>query len=110
MIACEMIIPNIFSPNKDGHNDSFYIPYLSYFPGSTCSIFNRWGNVVYESSNFGNSAGWEPTIEEAAEGTYYYVILINRDSDILLIEDQFGAREISGAGPVQFTGSLTLVR
>jgi len=108
--ACEMIIPNVFSPNQDGRNDSFFIPHLSFFPQSTCSIYNRWGNVVYESSNFGTSSGWQPTEEEAVEGTYYYVILITRDSEQLLIEDQFGAREITEAGPVQLTGSLMLVR
>jgi hypothetical protein len=40
-------------------------------------VFNRWGGIVYESTSYTN--GWRPTEEEAPDGTYYYVLGINRN-------------------------------
>jgi hypothetical protein len=46
-------IPEIFTPNRDGVNDRFVI--LKPF-GTTLEleVYNRWGNVVYYSSNYNN--------------------------------------------------------
>jgi gliding motility-associated-like protein len=41
-------IPNIFTPNGDGVNDLFEIT-LSGFENFRCSIFNRWGNLMFET-------------------------------------------------------------
>lgn len=109
-VVCEMVIPNVITPNSDGDNEGFHIPDLSFFPGSSCTIYNRWGQAVFASNDFGNTSGWRPSEEEATEGTYYYVIQILRDSGTLLIEDQYGVHEFSNAGPIQLTGSLTLLR
>lgn len=109
-VICEMIIPNVITPNSDGDNERFQISDLSYFPGSSCSIYNRWGNVVYTSNDFGNSSGWRPTLDEASEGTYYYVIQILRNEGELFITDQYGVHEITDSGPVTLTGPLTILR
>jgi gliding motility-associated-like protein len=109
-VVCEMVIPNVITPNSDGDNDRFHIPDLSFFPGSSCTIYNRWGQAVFASNDFGNTAGWRPTEDEASDGTYYYVIQILRDSGILSIEDQYGIHEITEVGPLTLTGSLTLLR
>ncbi|MCB9188356.1 MAG: gliding motility-associated C-terminal domain-containing protein [Flavobacteriales bacterium] len=70
----DLIIPNIFSPNGDLDNDVFTLQ------GSNISeingtIFNRWGQIVYEFNSLG--AGWDGyTISgtQASAGTYYYII------------------------------------
>ncbi len=76
---CVILIPNIFTPNNLGDgNDNFVIQGVDAYPGSTLQVFNRWGGIVYESTSYTN--GWRPTEEEAADGTYYYVLGVNRNN------------------------------
>jgi gliding motility-associated-like protein len=76
---CVILIPNIFTPNNFGDgNDNFVIQGVDAYPGSTLQVFNRWGGIVYESTSYTN--GWRPTEEEAADGTYYYVLGVNRNN------------------------------
>ncbi|WP_349313711.1 Ig-like domain-containing protein [Chitinophaga sp. MM2321] len=63
-------IPNAITPNNDGINDRFVIPDLYKYPGSSLSIFNRWGNEVYYSGNYNNN--WDGN--GLGGGTYYYVL------------------------------------
>lgn len=59
-------IPNIITPNGDGLNDFFHI--IGMPPNSAIQIFNRWGNLLYESPSYDNT--W--SIE--TDGVYYYVL------------------------------------
>jgi len=70
-------IPEGFSPNQDGVHDNFVI-IRPYGTKLDIQIFNRWGNVVYSSSNYqndwngkgtGNFAG-----QDLVDGGYYYSI------------------------------------
>jgi len=70
VIAPDMVIPNIFTPNADGKNDVFKIKDLESYPGSQLLIFNRWGNEVYRADNYLNN--WDGG--NLAEGTYYYIL------------------------------------
>lgn len=68
--ACDTYIPNIFTPgNSIGFNDTFVILGIDAFPMSSLKIFNRWGNIVYESLDYKND--WKA--EDVAGGTYYYI-------------------------------------
>jgi gliding motility-associated-like protein len=62
-----LIIPNIITPNGDGINDKFTVVGLP--PESAISIYNRWGNLLYDSANYAND--WSIK----SEGVYYYVII-----------------------------------
>jgi gliding motility-associated-like protein len=44
-----IILPNVFTPNFDSINDVFK-PYLDEITEVSFSIFNRYGNVVFETS------------------------------------------------------------
>ena len=84
------LIPNGFSPNGDGVNDTFVIPALSGFPNFRLEIYDRWGNIVYEYDNNGKAQPiwWDGfsrgrlTIDDkevVPAGTYFYVIKFNKD-------------------------------
>lgn len=70
MNPCEITIPNVFSPNGDGINDVFYIDNLEYHPNSYLIIFNRWGQVVYETGSYLNN--WDG--DGVSDGVYYYIL------------------------------------
>ncbi|MDN3582609.1 PKD domain-containing protein [Mucilaginibacter flavus] len=69
-----LVIPNAFSPNGDGQNDTWDIKYLNQYPNNTVEIFNRYGEKVFTS--VGYTAPWDGRYKGAnlPEGTYYYII------------------------------------
>lgn len=78
------VIYNFFSPNTDDINTYYELPQS--LLGASLTVYNRWGIVVYESSQYYNS--WDGG--ELASGVYYYVVRHNC----------YG----------KFMGSLTLIR
>jgi len=65
--AIEMI-PNVFTPNADGENDSFEIKGNAISTlGPTLTVYNRWGEVILHQEDYENT--WSPEEGEAAEGT-----------------------------------------
>ncbi|PWT77557.1 MAG: hypothetical protein C5B59_03510 [Bacteroidetes bacterium] len=72
--ASKISIPNAFSPNGDGVNDTWVITNLSNFPGATVDVFNRYGQAVFHSEN--NNKAWDGTYngKPVPMGTYYYII------------------------------------
>lgn len=69
---CDVIPPNVITPNNDGKNEVFFIEGLENFPGSTILIFNRWGGKVYESTDYKND--WNG--EQFSDGVYYWTLLL----------------------------------
>lgn len=59
----------VLTPNGDGDNGVFYIESLERAPNHELQIFNRWGNLVFESTNYQND--WDG--EDLPDGSYYYV-------------------------------------
>lgn len=67
-------IPNVFSPNGDGNNDSFNFIDFKGFKDWNMKIYNRWGNVVHETkSTNSNLRIWNPGLSDPADGTYFYI-------------------------------------
>lgn len=68
------IIPNSFSPNGDGINDTWSIKYLESYPGCTIQVFDRGGRLVFNS--IGYSRDWMGTFQgqPLPVGTYYYIV------------------------------------
>jgi len=85
-----LIIPNVFTPNGDGINDTFFIPGLDTYTETEITIINRWGNDVYEKKNYKND--W--TGNGLVEGTYFYILK---------------AKTIAGVWDV-YKGYVTLIR
>lgn len=63
-------IPNLFTPNGDGANDTFAIGDLDSYPGTQVAIFNRWGQEEYRSGDYRNN--WDGG--NLVEGTYFYQV------------------------------------
>jgi len=83
VLAPTIIIPNTFTPNGDGINDTWVIKYLDFYPQCTVQIFTRWGQSVYSSIGYGTP--WDGTYRGAAlpSGTYYYVINLKNNTQLL---------------------------
>jgi gliding motility-associated-like protein/uncharacterized repeat protein (TIGR01451 family) len=65
-----LVITNVFTPNGDGLNDTFVIPGLDTYSDNELTIINRWGNTVYQKTNYKND--WDG--QGIVEGTYFYVL------------------------------------
>ena len=67
-------IPNTFSPNNDGINDTWVISYLFTYPGNRVQVFTRTGKKVFES--IGYTKPWDGTLQGKSLpiDTYYYII------------------------------------
>ncbi|SNR81152.1 T9SS type B sorting domain-containing protein [Hymenobacter mucosus] len=70
-------IPNAFTPNGDGRDDTWQIEFIEQFPDNTVSVFNRWGNRVFSVNNYSRANEWRGDIngQPAPVGTYYYVVV-----------------------------------
>ena len=68
-------IPNAFSPNNDGINDRWNIPFLELYPDAIITVFNRYGQPVYTTS--GNYKPWDGKQKgkPLPAATYYYTVV-----------------------------------
>ena len=69
-----IIAPNAFTPNGDGINDVFYIDANKSFKLRSMKIYNRWGQLVFKTTDINDS--WDGTLlgEKLPLGTYIYMI------------------------------------
>lgn len=74
-------IPDAFSPNSDGRNDTYYIPNIQIiFPDFTLEIFNRYGNSLFKGD--ASNPAWDgkgPGGKTVPNGVYFYLINFNRE-------------------------------
>lgn len=73
----EIIIPQFLSPNSDDLNETWIIQNLEFYPDNKVTVYNRWGNVVYEAEPYNNdwNGHYKGTkAESLPAATYFYVI------------------------------------
>jgi len=75
-VRYEFIIPNIITPNGDGMNDNFVVKAL-FGDGNKLTIYNRWGDKVYENESYKNDWGATNGSRDLSSGTYYYILITN---------------------------------
>ena len=78
-----MYVPNTFTPDGDAYNNSFFPVITSgYDPYDyQLLIFNRWGEILFESRDY--SVGWDGTYQGriVKDGTYVWKINIGMKKD-----------------------------
>ncbi len=93
-------IPNVMTPNNDGNNDLFIIENIeTWNTARNVTIFNRWGNKVFETSTYTNSNAWDGTDQsgkQLADGVYFYIIEL---------DDQPSQKTFRANGQVTLMGS-----
>ena len=74
---CEILIPNVFSPNSDGINDTWSIKLLSNYQGVSVDVFNRYGQPVFHSLGYNIEWNGKYDGKDLPIATYYYVIKLS---------------------------------
>ncbi len=87
----ELKIPNGFTPNGDGVNDTWEIANITFQPDATVEIFDRWGSKIFESKGY--TTYWDGTFngQQLPTHTYFYVISAEN-------------------GKLRWTGAVNLIR
>jgi gliding motility-associated-like protein len=73
-ICPDIKIPNAFSPNGDGVNDTWNIVGLEFDSSAEVRIFNRYGQQVFQSKGYGTPWNGEYQGKKLPTGAYYYII------------------------------------
>jgi gliding motility-associated-like protein len=76
-------ISNLFTPNGDGINDTWYLEDIQKFPDNEVIVYNIYGNVVFTKKGYLND--WKGTYNgtELPDGTYYYVVKFDSSGIVL---------------------------
>ncbi len=70
----KLAMPEGVSPNGDMQNDFFVIIGIEAYPNNVLTIYNRWGNVVFEQNGYNNEwEGQNNKGEPLPDGTYYAI-------------------------------------
>lgn len=72
--APDIFVPNAFTPNNDGHNDVIRPVYVGISQLTFFRIYNRWGQLVFTTSEPGK--GWDGTISGVLQsaGTFVFTV------------------------------------
>jgi gliding motility-associated-like protein len=76
-------ISNLFTPNGDGINDTWYLQDIQKFPDNEVIVYNIYGNEVFTKKGYMND--WKGTYNGAdlPDGTYYYVVRFDNSAVVL---------------------------
>lgn len=82
-VADALFIPNAFSPNNDGINDTWGIPFLDPFLNADVRVFNRYGQLVFQTK--GAVVSWDGRYKGTPlpPGVYIYTIDLKKDTQPL---------------------------
>ena len=70
----DIFIPTGFSPNNDNQNDDWKIKGIEKYNEAKISVFNRWGQLLFEGNNIKSSWNGIYNNELLPTGDYYFII------------------------------------
>ncbi|NML23629.1 T9SS type B sorting domain-containing protein [Pseudoflavitalea sp. G-6-1-2] len=82
-ILPKIVVPNAFTPNGDGINDTWVLQYLETYPNCTVDVFNRYGQRVFTSVGYGRPWDGRTNGNLLPAATYYWVINPRNGKDVL---------------------------
>jgi len=85
----DLVIYNLVQPNGGGEKNYFYIENITKYPKNSVQIYNRWGEKVYETTNYdqegnvfnGHQGRGTHQGKKLASGTYYYLLTYQKETD-----------------------------
>lgn len=86
----DIYIPNTFTPNSDGINDTWIIEGLDNDPTSDVRVFTRYGVLIFEDKGHSTTWNGEYRGKKLPAGVYYYIVTAKNDTQ-------------------KFSGSLTII-
>ena len=100
LVINKIDVPNAFTPNGDGNNDVWEIRYLEYYENAEITVYNRWGQKVFNATGYPDGSEWDGKFNgvDMPAATYYYVIELNSGNSDTSEEDDL------------YKGSVTIVR
>jgi gliding motility-associated-like protein len=74
-------IPQIITPNNDGHNDTWILKNIDLYPDAEILIFNRWGKLIFQTKNIADNP-WDGRYDGKLVPTdsYHYILYLNDGS------------------------------
>jgi gliding motility-associated-like protein len=94
--CCKPFVPNAFTPNADGNNDTWQLRYKGDITLDFVAVYNRFGQEVFRANSL--NTAWDGTFSGMAcdMGTYYYMVKLKCGN--------------KGNTVLEFKGDLTLIR
>lgn len=90
IVACSLTVYNSISLNNNNLNDHFVIKNIDFFPNNSVEIYNRFGQLVFKTSEYGSNGNFfygEANTGELFQeekklptGSYFYVINYKKDN------------------------------
>jgi gliding motility-associated-like protein len=74
-VVAGIFVPTAFTPNNDGKNDSWNIPYLDPLLDARINVYNRYGQLVYQADAL--HTNWNGTLNGVPQPSGIYVYLIH---------------------------------
>lgn len=80
--SSSLVIPNTFTPNGDGSNDTWGVPALRFYEQVRIQIFDRGGLLIFATENPDLRWDGKQKGKELPIGTYYWVISVKETGEI----------------------------
>jgi gliding motility-associated-like protein len=74
-VVAGIFVPTAFTPNNDGNNDRWRIPFLDPLLGATVNVYNRYGQLVYHAA--GITVDWDGTLNGQGQSAGIYIYYIS---------------------------------
>lgn len=76
-ISYKVLIPDAFTPDGDGINETWELRGISSYPGAEITIFDRWGSVIFHSKSYSTAFNGKYKEQLLPSGAYPYIIKLD---------------------------------